>query len=169
MIANGFSPRTLVCIRKNCKTYFKYNLNVSKRVGSDGAFLGWQVCSVALSLGFFPWKIPLSSPASPWKTPFIPPLLLRLTQSIQANRGDCSKTAAKHGHSKQAHHERKSQEGVSKCFKSGSGSGGEEVRNMQQFQPETNTEIEGWTRTGNIETIQEILPDHIHIGTLKAH
>ena len=67
-------------------SYFKWNVNLSKRVGMDGVFLGLLLLGLGLllgiSFGLCPQEIPPSSPASPWKTPSIPPLFLGLTQSV---------------------------------------------------------------------------------------
>ena len=64
----------------NRETYWKWNVNLSKRVGKDRVFLGLAWLLLGISLGLRLWEIPRSSPASPWKTPSFPPLLLRLTQ-----------------------------------------------------------------------------------------
>ena len=57
---------------------FYLNVNPSKRVGMDGVFLGLA----GLLLG-----ISLEQPCQPSETPSIPPLLLGLTQSVQAQFG----------------------------------------------------------------------------------
>ena len=67
--------------RANTETYQKQNVNLSKRVGKDGVFLGLAGLLLGISLGLRPQEIPRSSPTSPRKTPSFPPLLLRLTQS----------------------------------------------------------------------------------------
>ena len=67
--------------RANSETYWKYNVNLSKRVGKDRVFLGLAGMLLGISLGLCPREIPWSSPASPRKTPSFPPLLLRLTHS----------------------------------------------------------------------------------------
>ena len=66
----------------NKMSYFKYNVNPSKRVGMDGVLLGLAGLLLGISLGLRPWEIPWSSRASPRKTPFIPPLLLGLTHDV---------------------------------------------------------------------------------------
>ena len=67
--------------RANMETYQKYNVNLSKRVGKDGVFLGLAVLLLGIFLGFCPREIPRCSPASPRITPSFPPLLLRLNKS----------------------------------------------------------------------------------------
>ena len=62
-------------------SYFEYNVNPSKRVGMDKAFLGLAGLLLGISLGLRPREIPRSRPASPPETLFIPPLLLGLTHS----------------------------------------------------------------------------------------
>ena len=64
-------------------SYFKQNVNPSKRVGIDGIFLGLEGLLLGISLGLCPREIPRSNPASPRKTPSIPPLLLGLTQYVE--------------------------------------------------------------------------------------
>ena len=61
-------------------SYFKYNVNPSKRVKMDGVFLGLAGLLLGIFLGFCSLEIPWSRPASPRKTPSIPPLLLVLTK-----------------------------------------------------------------------------------------
>ena len=62
---------------------FKYNVNPSKRVGMDWAFLVLAGVLFGISLGLRPREIPMSCPVIPWKTPSIPPLLLGLTQYVK--------------------------------------------------------------------------------------
>ena len=64
--------------RANTETYWKYNVNLSKRVGKDGVFLGLAELLLRISLRLRPREIPRSSTASPRKTPSFPPILLRL-------------------------------------------------------------------------------------------
>ena len=64
-------------------SYFKENVNPSKRVRMDGVFLGLAGLLFGISLRLHPWEIPQTSPDSPCKTPFIPPLLLGLTNKIK--------------------------------------------------------------------------------------
>ena len=68
-------------------SYFKYNVNPSKRVGMDRVFLGLAGLLLGISPGLCPREIPRSSPASPQKTLSIPPLLLGLTHYIIHNNG----------------------------------------------------------------------------------
>ena len=63
-------------------SYFKYNVNPSKRVKMDEVFVGLAGLLLEISLGLCPWEIPQSSPAIPRKTPSIPPLVLGLTHSL---------------------------------------------------------------------------------------
>ena len=55
---------------------------MSKIVGKEGVFLGLASLRLGISLGLRLWEIPQSSPARPWKKPSVPPLFLRLSNSI---------------------------------------------------------------------------------------
>ena len=68
--------RKIVCIRNNCKTYFKYNVNLHKRVRNDVVFLGLFIW---ICREFCPWEIHRSSPASPMKTLSIPLFFTQIT------------------------------------------------------------------------------------------
>ena len=68
--------------RANTETYYKNNVNLSKRVGKDRVFLGLAGLLLRISFGLCPREIPRSRPASPRKTLSFPPLLLRLTQYV---------------------------------------------------------------------------------------
>ena len=67
------------------KTYWKYNVNMGKRVGKDRVFLRLAGLILRISFGLCPQEIPWSSPTSPQKTRSVPPLLLCLTQSSKIN------------------------------------------------------------------------------------
>ena len=63
------------------KTYWKYNVNMGKRVGKNWVFLRLTGLILRISFSLCPQEIPRSSPTSSQKTGSVPPLLLRLTQS----------------------------------------------------------------------------------------
>ena len=65
----------VIVIFSNLK--FFYRVNLSKRVGKDGFFLGLEGLLIGISLGFCPREIFQSSPVSYWKTLSFPPLSLR--------------------------------------------------------------------------------------------
>ena len=56
-------------IKTRKMSYFKYNVNPSKRVKMARFFLGLAGLLLRISLGLCPWKFPRSSPASPQKNP----------------------------------------------------------------------------------------------------
>ena len=74
-------------------SYFKQNVNPSKRVQMDGVFLGLAGLLPGISLGLCRREILRSSPASLWKTQSIPPLLLGLTRYF---RRQLERTAIRH-------------------------------------------------------------------------
>ena len=76
----GRPIRNRLCILRGPIRKQKQNVNMSKRVGKDGVFLGLAGLILRISLGLCPREIPRSLPASPRKTPSVPPLLLGLTQ-----------------------------------------------------------------------------------------
>ena len=55
--------------RANTETYWKWNENLSKRVGKDRVFLRLAGLLLGISLGLRPREIPQSSPSSPRTTP----------------------------------------------------------------------------------------------------
>ena len=61
--------------KANTETYWKKNVNMSKRVGKDRVFLGLAGLPLWISLVICPRK-----------TPSFPPLLLRLTHSLSKSR-----------------------------------------------------------------------------------
>ena len=53
-------------------SYFKQNVNQSKRVGMDGVFLGLAGLLLGISLKLRPWEIPSEQPCQPSENPVHP-------------------------------------------------------------------------------------------------